>query len=85
LRSDQLHAENVAGEIGGLVGGTRQLDAACFAAAAGVDLGFDDGDVRLQPLGGLARFFLGEGDFAAGSGYAIPRQNRFRLILVNLH
>jgi len=38
LRSDQLHAENVAGEIGGLVGGSRQLDAACFAAPAGVDL-----------------------------------------------
>src|SRR3982074_2708160 len=40
LRSDQLHAENVAGDIGGLVGGTRQLYAAPFAAATGGDLCF---------------------------------------------
>jgi hypothetical protein len=85
LRSDQLHAENLAGEIGSFVGRTGQLHASRFAAAAGMDLRFDDGDVGLQALGRFARFFLGEGDFAAGSGYAIPRQNRFRLVLMNLH
>ena len=73
LRSDQFHAENVAGDIGGLIGGTRQLHAACFAPAARVDLGFHDGDVRLQALRRFARFFLGEGDFAARSGHAIAR------------
>jgi len=34
---------------------TRQLDAACFAAASGMDLGFHDGDVRLQALRRFAR------------------------------
>ncbi len=87
LRSDQLHAENVAGEIGGFIGGLRQFYAAPFAAATGMDLRFDDNDVdmRSQTVGRLARFFPGEDDFAAGSGHAVARQNRLRLILVNLH
>src|SRR4029077_10745171 len=34
LRSDQLHAENVAGEFGGFIRGARQLDTTGFAAAA---------------------------------------------------
>ncbi len=79
------HAENLTGEIGGFVGRTGQLHASSFAAAAGVDLRFHDGNVGLQALGRFARFFLGEGDFAARSGYTIPRQNGLRLILVNLH
>src|SRR6202045_1347659 len=66
-------------------GATGPLCASCFAAGAGMDLGYHDGDVRLQALGRFARFFLGEGNFAAGSGYAIAGQNRLRLILVNLH
>src|SRR5260370_41930970 len=49
LRSDQLHAENMAGEIGGFVGRTRQFDAAGFAAATGVDLRFDDDDIDVRP------------------------------------
>src|SRR6266704_2801849 len=87
LRSDQLHAENVAGEIGGLVGGTRQLHAACFAAAACVNLGFndDDSDVRPQTVRRFARFFSGEDDFTARSGDAVARQDRLGLVFMNLH
>ena len=33
----------------------------------------------------FARFFLGENDFAARSGDTVTRENRFCLILVNLH
>jgi len=52
LPSDQLHAENLAGEIGGFVGRTRQLDAASLAAAACVDLCFDDDDVDMRSSNG---------------------------------
>src|SRR5713226_1564583 len=48
LRSDQLHAKNVAGEISGFVGGTRQLYAASFAAATCVDLRFDNDDIDMR-------------------------------------
>src|SRR5712692_2526311 len=87
LRSDQLHAEKVAGDVGGFVGGTRQLHAAGFAAAAGVDLCFNDNesDMRSKAVGRLTRFILGEDDFAAGSGDAITRENRLGLVFMNLH
>src|SRR4029077_20966139 len=75
----------MAGDVGGFVGGARQLDAARFAAAAGVNLRFHDANVRLQALRGFARFFLGKSDIAAWSGHAVARQDRLRLILVNLH
>ena len=85
LHGDEIHAEHVAGDFGGLVGGVGELDATGFPAAAGVDLGFDDNDGGVQPLGGFACFFLGEGDFSAGCGDAIARQDRFGLVLVDLH
>src|SRR6266849_2855491 len=87
LRSDQLHAENVAGDIGGFVGGTRQLHPTCFAAAARVDLCLhdDDRDMRSQAVRRLARFFLGEGDFTAGSGAAVASEDRLGLVFMNLH
>ena len=58
LRRDQLHAENVAGEIGGFVGGARQLDAATFAAAAGVDLRFHDDNMTATAGGAPLRALL---------------------------
>ena len=63
----------------------RELYAAAFAAAAGVDLRLDDDDVGLEALRGFAGFFLGEGHFAARSGDAVAREDRLGLILVNLH
>ena len=87
LRSYELHAEHVAGDVGGFVGGVRQLDAAGFAAPTGVNLRLYDDDVgvRSQAVRGLARFFLAESDFTAWSRDAVTRQNCLRLILVNLH
>ena len=75
LRRDQLHAQHLAGEVRGFVGGMRELHAAGFAAAAGVDLRLDDHDGRAESLRGLARFFLGEGDFAARRGHAEARRS----------
>ncbi len=63
----------------------REFYAASLAAAAGVNLRFDDDDRSAQALGGGAGFFLAESDFAAGSGNAVASENRFRLIFVNLH
>ena len=85
--SDQLHPEHVAGKIGGFVGRARQLDAAAFAAATGMDLRFDDYDRGMRPkaVGRLARFILGEDNFAAGSSNAIAGEDRFGLVFVNLH
>ena len=45
LHGDEIHAEHVAGDVGGFVGRARELYAAAFAAAAGVNLRFDDDDV----------------------------------------
>jgi hypothetical protein len=74
LRGNQGHAENLAGNLGGFLGGTRQLDAATFAAATCVDLRLDNANVGFQALRGLQCFFLGESDVAAGSGDAITRE-----------
>src|SRR5713101_964756 len=56
-----------------------------IAAAAGMNLGLDYDHVGFQALRRFARFFLGVSDFAARSGHAVARENRFGLILVNLH
>ena len=85
LRRDELHAQDVAGDVGGLVGGARELDAAGFSAATGVDLRFHDANTRLQALRGFASFFLGESNFAARGSHTIARQNCLGLILMNLH
>jgi hypothetical protein len=47
LRRDEVHSEYLAGDIGGFIGGAGKLDAAGFAAAAGVDLRLDDDNVGL--------------------------------------
>ena len=75
----------MAGDIRGFVRGTSELDAAGFAAAARVDLGFNDHDGRLQTMRRFAGLFLGEGHLTAGSGNAVAREDGFGLILVNLH
>src|SRR5262249_46961451 len=85
LNGDQVHAQHVAGDFSGFVGGVGQLYAAGFAAAAGMDLRLHNDDITLKSGGSLAGFFLGESDFAARRGDSVTRQDRFRLILVNLH
>jgi hypothetical protein len=75
----------MAGEIGGFVSRTGELNATGFAAATCVNLRFDDADVGFEALGGFACFFFGEGNFTAGSGDAVAREDRFGLVFVNLH
>src|SRR5712672_1632235 len=87
LRSHQLHAENVAGEIGSLVRGPSEFYAACFAAAPSVNLGFYDDHCRAgsQAVRRLAGFILGESNFAAGSRNSVTSEDGFSLVFVNLH
>ena len=49
----QGHAEHVAGDVAHFVGGAGELDAAPFAAAAGVDLGLDHPGSVAEPFGPL--------------------------------
>ena len=51
LMRDQRHADHLLGELLGLVGRFRQLDAAALAAAAGMDLRLHDDDAAAEPLG----------------------------------
>src|SRR5208282_1940314 len=62
-----------------------ELDAAGFAASAGVNLRFDHDDVGFETSGAFASFFPGESHFPAGRGYAIAGEDGFGLIFVNLH
>src|SRR5260370_5689646 len=85
LRRHEIHAQDVAGDFGGFVAGARELDAATLTTTAGMNLGLDEDDVGFEALCRFARFLLGVSDFAARSGDAVARENRFGLILVNLH
>src|SRR5581483_3972346 len=85
---DQLHAQNLAREFGGFVGGLGQLHASAFAASASVDLRFYNnafGSRREQPLCGFERFIFGDGHLAARNCDAIFREDALSLILVNFH
>jgi DNA-binding transcriptional MerR regulator len=69
----------------------RGLSLAQVARATGVSVGFlsalERGQMRcsVATLRRLARFFLGEDDFTAGSSDAIASEDRFGLVFVNLH
>ena len=81
----QSRAEN-AGCFGlHIVDGFHNLDAAGFAAAAGMNLGFHHPNRTAQFLGALDRFIDGEGGHAARHRDAEFLQYGFRLILVNIH
>ena len=84
LRRHQIHAQ-IARHFRSFIGGARQFHAAAFAAAARMNLRFHHHHRRFQPLRRFARFFLGVRHFAAGSGYAVTRKDRFSLVFVDLH
>ena len=69
---------------GGVIGGMDHLDAAGFAASAGVDLGFDYG-AAAELLGGGAGFGGGGRHPALRHGYAVTGEYLFGLIFVQLH
>ena len=85
LRRDQVHAQNLRGQLRRFVGGTRQLHAAAFAAAAGMDLRLDHHDRRAELLGDLARLFGAGHHLAARRGNAEAAENFLSLIFVNFH
>ena len=51
---DERHADHLAGELLGFVGGLRELHAAALAAAAGVNLRLDDDDLAAEAPGDVA-------------------------------
>ena len=75
LMRDQRHADHLLRELLGFVGRLGDLDAAALAAAAGVDLRLDDGDVAAEPLGGVDRFGRRERHLAARHGNAEAREH----------
>ena len=58
-----------------LVDGLGDLDAAALAAAAGMDLRLDDGNVAAEPPGDLAGFGWRERHFAARHGNPEAREH----------
>ena len=83
-----VHAEDLRGDLLGLLDGRRQLDAAGLAAAAGLDLRLDDdlaAALRQQPLGRRAGLLRGLGDGAAQHGHAVLLEQVARLVLEEVH
>ena len=86
LVGDKLHAEDVFSVLLGVFARTGHLYAPAFAAAAGMNLRFDDdarGALGKEFAGHVVGFFEGIGHFAPGDGNAVLCQDLFRLILVN--
>src|SRR4029077_7636258 len=82
---NQVHAQNVPGNVLGFIAGARQLHAPALAAAPSVNLRLDNHHVGLQALRRLARFFLGVSDLAPRRSHSVTRKNGLGLILVNIH
>ena len=78
------HAKDGAGMRLRFGRGFRQLDAARFAAAAGVNLGLDD-DFAAEPLRDRFRFGGRRRDLAWRHRNAVPPQDVARLVLVQVH
>ena len=90
LVRDELHAEDLLGELARFGGAALgDLDAAAFAATAGVDLRLDDDDRVLVSSMSFLRCGLGLGDrerrIALGDRNAVARENLLGLVLVDFH
>ena len=85
LMGDQRQAEDARGFLLHVVDGFDHLDAAGLAAAAGVDLRLHHPDRAAEFLGALDRLIDGKGRHAARHRNAEFAQDRFGLILVNVH
>jgi hypothetical protein len=84
LMGDQRHAQNFFGKFCRLGGIARDLDAAAFAAPAGVNLCLHDhapADLLRRRRGFIGR----ERDLAARNGDLVLGQDRLGLILMNFH
>jgi len=61
------------------------MNATAFAAPAGVNLRFDDNDAAAKLFGRHVRVGGSKHHFSLRHRHAVPRENRFRLILVDFH
>ena len=75
LMRDERHPEHLLGQLLGLVGRFRELDAAALAAPAGMNLRLDDSDAAAKTPGNLAGFLRRERYFAARNGHTEARQH----------
>ena len=85
---DQLHAEDLLRILFGFGEGLRYLDAATFAASAGVDLRLDDdafGAIGEEAARDFECFIEGVRHLAARHGNAVLRKDVLRLIFVDFH
>ena len=85
LMCDQLHADDLGGQPLGFIGVGCQLDAAALASTARVNLRLDDDRATAQASRGIASLFRGERHFAFRHWHSTVSENRFGLVLVNLH
>ena len=85
LVRDQLHAQDLPGQLFDLVERARQLDAAALAATAGMDLRLDHPDGPTELLRCLGRLQHREGWVAARHWHAEVAKDVLALVLVNLH
>src|SRR5262249_17899067 len=85
LVRDERHAEHAVGELLGVLGRPRELDAAAFAAAAGVNLRLDDNDFRAEAAGDRRRLRRAGERLTTRHRHAVARQDALRLILVDFH
>ncbi len=88
LVRDELHAEDLLGVLLGLGEVLRHLDAAAFAATAGVDLRLDDdafGAVGEEAARDFECFIEGVRHLAARHGNAVLRKDVLCLVFVDFH
>jgi hypothetical protein len=85
LVRDESLAEKLPGRVRGFGGAGNGLDAASFAASAGMDLGFDNQFARRQLSRNRFRFFGRKRHAAIGHRHAEAAEEFFGLVFVNVH
>jgi hypothetical protein len=85
LRRDERGAKQALGFSFYLIDRFDDFDSARLAAAAGVDLCLHHPDRAAQSFSGAYRFIGGESRLAARNRHAGISQQRFCLVLVNIH
>jgi hypothetical protein len=85
LVRDERLAEQVLGDLPGVVGRTHELHAAGLAAAARVDLRLHDGERHVQRGERLLNLVGGVAGNALGDGHTELRQELLGLVLVDVH
>ncbi len=85
---DQIHPEDLAGQLSGFFRRLGELYTAAFAAASSVNLCLDDntgGAVVQQGLGRSVGFVAGLDHLPARHRHSVLRQDGLRLVLMYFH